>query len=81
MTHPLHKPLAPTPQDSPYAGIRAIATETGNAVVTAARGTWAFLKVVFNLNGELLRMADEWDATLPEHAARLRAAARKGWDW
>lgn len=81
MTNSLHKPLAPTSLDALYAGTVAVAVGAGDAVLSAARGTWAFLKVVCDLNGELLRMADEWEDTLPEHAARLRAVARKGWDW
>lgn len=74
MTDTLHKPLASTPFNALYTGV-------SDAVVSVARGSWAFMKVVFDLNGELLRMADEWEETLPEHAARLRAVARKGWDW
>ncbi len=81
MTDTLHNPLSPSAPDTLYAGTRAIALGTSDAVLSAARATWAFLKVAFNLNAELLRMADEWDETLPEHAARLRQVARKGWDW
>ena len=81
MTNTLHKPLAPAPLEVLFAGTGATAARTGDAVLTAARGTWAFLRVVFDLNGELLRMADEWEERLPEQAARLRAVARKGWDW
>ena len=81
MTNIVHEPLAPSFLDTLYASTRAIATRTGAVILTAARGIWTFLKLAFNLNSELLRMADEWEDTLPEHAARLRAVARKGWDW
>ena len=77
----LQKPLAPATLETLYAGTRAAVTGTGNAVLIAGRGTWVFLRVAFDLKGELLRMADEWEDTLPEQAARLRLVARKGWDW
>lgn len=59
----------------------ALAATTGNAVIAAARAVWTFLKVACNLNAELKRMADEWETTRPEQAARLREVALRGWDW
>ncbi len=77
MTDTLHKNYAP----SALAALQTLTTTATDAVVAAAHSTWAFLKIVFNLSAELNRIADEWEATRPEQAARMREVARKGWDW
>ena len=79
MNSTVHEPgpsgtVVPLPLHAVAAGVRT-------AVVTAAQNIREFLNVVFNLSAELNRMADEWEHTRPEQAARLREVARRGWDW
>ncbi len=77
----LHEPSTPGPRVPLHPKARALAGSAGAAIVAAGLSFWEFLKIACNLSAELNRIADEWEATRPEQAARMREVARKGWDW
>ena len=57
------------------------ASGVADAVQAPGRAILAFFRALADVPNELQRMADEYESTRPELAARLRKAARQGWSW